>query len=161
MKTFDHRPLFFIDGIPTFNKSFVLNMNPDDVETIEVINSISKIRQFGFLGENGILSISTKNGAVTPVDIPDNNIVEFQGRYHSREFYSPEYGNSARTDKSKPDLRSLIYWNPMIITDLEGKASVSFYNTDNITTIDLRLEGISYAGTPGLASHEYKIIPLK
>ncbi len=159
MKSFDHQPLFFIDGIPTFDKTFVLNLDPNKVETIEVFRSIGKIRQFGFLGNNGVIAIYTKNGALTSADIPDNNIIEFQGCYNSREFYSPEYGNFPETDKSKPDLRSLIYWNPLVLTDSDGKASVSFYNTDNITTINATLEGISYDGTPGLADYEYNIIP--
>ncbi len=159
MKSFDYQPLFFLDGIPTFNKTFMLNLAPDDVETIEVFRSIEKIRKFGFLGENGVIAIYTKNGALIPADIPDNNIIEFQGCYNSREFYSPEYGNSTETDKSKPDLRSLIYWNPLVVTESDGKASVSFYNTDNITTINATLEGISFDGTPGLASYKFNIIP--
>ena len=161
IKSFDRQPLFLVDGIPTFNKAFVLNLEPDDIETIEVINSIGKIRQFGFPGENGVIAISTKNGTITSADIPDNNIIEFQGCYKSRKFYSPEYDHFQETDKSKPDLRSLIYWNPFLITDSDGKASVSFYNTDNIATIDIRTEGISYNGTPGLAGYEYNIVPQK
>jgi len=161
MKSFDRQPLFLIDGIPTFNKTFVLSLDPGDIETVEVINSIRKIRQFGFMGINGVIAISTRKGAIIPDDIPDNNIIEFQGCNHSREFYAPEYDHSQETDKSKPDLRSLIYWNPLLITDSNGKASVSFYNTDNITTIDIRTEGISYNGTPGLAGYEYHIVPRK
>ncbi|MCK4830777.1 hypothetical protein KA005_84475, partial [bacterium] len=97
VKDFDHQPLFFIDGLPTFNKPFILNLSPDDVETIEVINSISKIRQFGFPGENGVVAIYTKKGEITSADIPDNNIIEFQGCYNSREFYSPEYDHFPET----------------------------------------------------------------
>ncbi len=159
MKNFDRQPLFLIDAIPTFNKTFVLNLDPGDVETIEVINSNHKIRQFGFLGQYGVIAISTKRGAITSDDIPGNYIIDFQGCYNSRGFYSPVYSNSAETDKSKPDLRSLIYWNPLLITDSNGKASVSFYNTDNITTVEIRIEGISPNGTPGLAGYKYDIIP--
>ncbi|MCK4466137.1 MAG: hypothetical protein KAU83_10545, partial [Bacteroidales bacterium] len=106
MKNFNHQPLFFIDGIPTFDKTFVLNLDPDDVETIEVTKSVSKIRQFGFPGENGVIAIYTKKGTLFSADIPKNNIIEFQGCYNSREFYSPEYGNFPEIDISKPDLRS-------------------------------------------------------
>lgn len=159
MRNFDRQPLFLIDGIPTFNKAFVLNLDPGIVETIEVINSTRKILQFGFLGQYGIVAITTKNGSITSEDIPDNNIIKFQGFYNAREFYAPEYGNSTDIDKSKPDLRSLIYWNPLLITDSVGKASVSFYNTDNITKVDISIEGVSYNGIPGLAGYAYDIIP--
>ena len=159
MRSFDYQPLFFIDGIPTFNKSSVLNLAPDIVETIEVFKSTRKIRQFGFLGENGVVAIYTKKGALTSADISGKNIIEFQGCNNSREFYSPEYDNSFKTDRNKPDLRSLIYWNPLLITDSNGRASVSFYNTDNITTINATIEGISYDGIPGFQGYRYKINP--
>lgn len=159
-KRLEHQPLFFVDGIPTYSKAFVLNLEPKDVESIGVINTSSKIRQFGFLGMNGIVAIYTINGTTTSKDIADQHMLEFQGCHHSRAFYSPVY-ESQEPDRSKPDLRSLLYWNPMVTTDSEGEASLSFNNTDNITRIDLRLEGISYEGTPGFADHIYKIIPEK
>jgi hypothetical protein len=87
-------------------------------------------------------------------------MTKFQACYRTREFYSPEYGLSAETDKSKPDLRSTIYWDPDIVTDASGKASVSFYNTDNFTRVDIRMEGISHTGIPGLAGSSYNIIPI-
>ncbi len=161
IKNFERQPLFLVDNIPTFDKTFVLSLNPGDVETIEVINANHKIRQFGFLGQYGVIAISTKKEGITSDDIPDKNILKFQGWYHAREFFSPDHSLSTETDRSKPDLRSLIYWNPLIKTDTNGKASVSFYNTDNITTIDTRVEGISYNGTPGLADYRYDIIPRK
>lgn len=159
MQSFTYPPLFFINGIPTFNKSFALDLDPADVETIEVFKSSRKIRQFGFLGENGVVAVYTKNGTLTSAEMPKKNIIEFQGCNNSREFYSPKYGNSSISNKNKPDLRSLIYWNPFLITDSEGRAAVSFYNTDNITTINATLEGISIDGIPGMADYEYKILP--
>jgi len=159
IKNFERKPLFLVDDIPTYNKTFVLSLDPGDVETIEVINANHKIRRFGFLGQYGVIAITTKKKLITSDDIPDNNIIEFQGCYRAREFYSPDYSLSTETDRSKPDLRSLIYWNPLLKTDSIGKASVTFYNTDNITTVDIKIEGISQGGTPGLAAYQYQIIP--
>ena len=160
MKSFNHMPLFFIDGIPTFNQAFVLDLDPNNVERIEVLQSAEIIRPPGsLLGNNGIIAIYTKNGTFSSAGIPENHIMDFEGYYNVREFYSPIYDDSREIDRSKPDLRSLIYWEPLLITDSNGKASVFFYNTDNITTINARIEGISYNGTPGLAGLKYKIIP--
>lgn len=161
VKRFDHQPLFFVDGIPTYSKAFILNLEPELIESIGVINSSTKLRQFGFLGINGGVVFQTKNGTTTTADINDPHILEYQGCKHPREFYSPVYENSPETDRSKPDLRTLLYWNPKVLTDSNGKASVSFYNTDNITRIGLQFEGISYEGTPGFAGYKYKIIPEK
>ena len=160
MKDFDDQPLFFIDGISTFNKSFVLNLAPSDIESVKVFRSSRNIRQFGFLGKNGVVALSTKSKTLSPTSIPNNNVIEFQGFHNPREFYVPKYAVPVKIDKSKPDLRSLIYWNPMITTDIHGKASLLFYNTDNITTIDSKIEGMSLEGIPGVANHKYKILPL-
>ncbi len=157
-KRFDHPPLFFVDGIPTHSKDFVRDLKPEDIESIGVINTSRKIRQFGFLGMNGVVLIQTKKRTTTPADIADQHMLEFQGCHISREFYSPVY-DSPIPERGKPDIRSLLYWNPMVLTDSKGEASLSFYNTDNITSIGLRLEGISYMGTPGFADHLYTIIP--
>jgi hypothetical protein len=161
MKQFEQPPLFLVDGLPTFNKPFVLNLDPEEVETIEVINSIGKIRPFGFLGLNGVVAIHTKHGTTTLDDIAEHAIIEIQGCYDSREFYAPRYDHSLQTDKSKPDLRSLIYWNPMVATDSNGEVILSFYNTDNITKFEIRTEGISIDGTPGVAEQVYHTIPRK
>ena len=48
IKNFTRQPLFMIDGFPTYNKTYVLNLDPDMVETIEVINSMHKLRKLGF-----------------------------------------------------------------------------------------------------------------
>jgi hypothetical protein len=53
-----------------------------------------------------------------------------------------------------------MYWDPDIVTDASGKASVYFYNTDNFTKVDIRMEGISHTGIPGLAGCSYNIIPI-
>ncbi len=87
IKNFERQPLFLVDNIPTFNKTFVLSLDPGDVETIEVINANHKIRQFGFQGQYGVIAITTKKEVITSNEIPDNNIVDFQGCYNSREFY--------------------------------------------------------------------------
>jgi len=59
-----------------------------------------------------------------------------------KEFYVPAYDKPEVRNDSTPDLRTTIYWNPVIRTDIEGKAKVSFYTADNTGAYSYVLEGI-------------------
>lgn len=65
-----------------------------------------------------------------------------------RAFYSPKYTVSSISDMS--DIRSTIYWAPNIITDKDGKATVSFYSADNPGTYTAIIEGTDLQGHLGV-----------
>jgi hypothetical protein len=67
----------------------------------------------------------------------------------SREFYAPKYKQLFATDWLKPDLRSLVYWQPKITTDSLGKATASFYNADNTGQMKVLVEAITEDGEIG------------
>jgi len=71
-----------------------------------------------------------------------------------RKFYTPNYSKS-QTPNQRTDFRKTIYWNPSIKTDKEGKASVSYYNSDEVTTFRAVLEGNSSAGQLAHKEHTY------
>jgi TonB-linked SusC/RagA family outer membrane protein len=52
-------PLYVIDGMITYDASMV---NPQDVESIEVLKDASAAAIYGSRGANGVIIISTKNG---------------------------------------------------------------------------------------------------
>jgi len=72
-----------------------------------------------------------------------------------KQFYQPKY-TMKNKDTAAKDLRSTIAWYPNIITDKEGKATVSFYSSDRAGTYTLILEGTDINGT--LGSYRRKII---
>jgi hypothetical protein len=61
------------------------------------------------------------------------------------EFYSPQYTD--KSQKTRPDHRTTLYWNPKVKTDAEGKASVKFYASDISKRYLVTLEGVSDDGT--------------
>ncbi|TDQ11519.1 SusC/RagA family TonB-linked outer membrane protein [Pedobacter metabolipauper] len=59
--TQDNSPLIVIDGFPTENPD--LNMiNPDDIESIEILKDASATAIYGARGANGVLMVTTKKG---------------------------------------------------------------------------------------------------
>lgn len=61
-------------------------------------------------------------------------------------FYKPKY-----TSKPGPlaDLRSTIHWEPDIVTDKTGRATVSFYSADRPGTYSIIMEGSNMNGAVG------------
>lgn len=72
-----------------------------------------------------------------------------------KAFYSPKYASSSIADMS--DIRSTIYWAPNIITDKEGKATVSFYAADNPGTYTVIMEGADLQGRLGVKRKQITI----
>jgi hypothetical protein len=66
----------------------------------------------------------------------------------SKQFYKPKYAVTD-TAKRSPDLRSTINWEPNIITDADGKATVWFYAADKPSTYTITIEGADFNGNLG------------
>jgi TonB-linked SusC/RagA family outer membrane protein len=54
-------PLFVIDGVPTENSG---NLNPNDIETIQILKDASAASIYGSRAANGVIIVTTKRGKV-------------------------------------------------------------------------------------------------
>ena len=68
----------------------------------------------------------------------------------NKEFYEPKYENP-KADKST-DKRATLYWNANVKTNQEGKATVTFYNSDVAKRLNIVLEGTDRRGNVGSGS---------
>lgn len=55
-------PLFVIDGFPVEDPSVGASLNPNDIESIDVLKDASATAIYGARGANGVIIISTKKG---------------------------------------------------------------------------------------------------
>lgn len=147
-----------IDGM-FVQPDFLSSINPQDVESIEVLKSASNTAIYGLRGGGGVLVVNTKRGernmgysSYAP------GIVSFkpQGLYNSREFYSPNY-DDPKINTKIADLRTTIYWNPNIVTLSTGKAMVEYFNGDGIGNYAVIVEGINVKGEIGRTVYRYKV----
>jgi len=56
----DNTPLFVVDGVYT---SQTPNINPDDIESLEILKDASAAAQYGSQAANGVILINTKRGS--------------------------------------------------------------------------------------------------
>ena len=62
------------------------------------------------------------------------------------EFYSPQYDNISSKENLVPDLRTTLFWKPNIKTDINGRATFTFYTSDNPGPFFIIVEGITDKG---------------
>jgi hypothetical protein len=73
-----------------------------------------------------------------------------------KKFYKPRY-ISTDTIKRPLDIRSTIDWEPNIVTDANGKATVSFYAAGRPSTYTIITEGTDFNGNLGFKSQKINI----
>lgn len=142
----DETPLFLIDGFPTFQKDFVLNLNPEWVQRIEILGSREAIKQLGYIGQSGVCAIYSRNGNLRLPGSENCIEMEIGNQIFRREFFSPSYATTEQRNCRTPDLRPLVYWQPAIETGSNGRARVSFYNPDNTGIFNVQIQGVALSG---------------
>jgi TonB-dependent SusC/RagA subfamily outer membrane receptor len=146
-----------LDGMYV-ESDFLNNIQPADVETIEVLKSIEYTALYGSRGGGGVLLITTKRGGG---DMSYSRyapgIITYapKGYYAIRKFYSPQY-TPENTDTGV-DNRTTVYWNPHIATDAAGNAKFNFYNTDEPGTYRVVIEGINDDGHLARKVYTYEV----
>jgi hypothetical protein len=102
----------------------------------------------GFNGGNGAIAIYTRRGDDVKTSAGKglaNNMVT--GYTEIRQFYAPNYSTFKQQNESR-DIRTTLYWNPQIkISQLNNKATISFYNNDISRAFRVVIEGMSSTGT--------------
>ncbi|GAB5524736.1 MAG: hypothetical protein Roseis2KO_26080 [Roseivirga sp.] len=156
-------PLVLLDGMPiTFAQLRALPAAR--IKKAEVYRGTQELlkagREAGDVMRGGVLEFTSRT---------DEEMLEYYrklgsknaktlpgGLYKTREFFSPRY-SPTEPQNLMPDKRMVIHWAPMITTDANGEAQLSFFNGDLETTIQLDLQGISLEGKPGMAKVTYEV----
>jgi hypothetical protein len=165
--------LVVIDGItvPIYEYSLIPSIPPGEVKSFELISYAKRFqnlfcevfpRACGMPGTpvtGNVIAIYTHagkglHGVKAPVGISKLTMPVFS---KPREFYTPRYEQLKAEDWEKPDLRSLVHWNPKLKTDSVGKSNLSFYNSDNTGSIRVVVEAISNNGEIGYSELLYDV----
>jgi len=89
--TASNSPLFVVDNIPLITGG-IDNLNPADIETIDVLKDASATAIYGSRGANGVVIITTKQGKSGKVTLNFDNSVTLENLVDNREmFNSSEY----------------------------------------------------------------------
>lgn len=155
--------LFVIDGVllqqiyprPEDVREYLLGHDAGDIKGIEVMSSEKfalyyKSRYFpeAPLDSLAFVEITTRSGHGPIIDnTPGMYLYKPLAITWPAQFYKPKY--TVKDTLHMPDYRSTIDWEPNIITDAAGKATVSFYAADKPSTYTIIMEGTDANGNIG------------
>ena len=89
----DNDPLYIIDGVPT--KSGMHELNPNDIESIQVLKDAASASIYGSRAANGVIIITTKKGAEGKIRVDLDASVAVQSYVNRMKVLnSEEYGRA-------------------------------------------------------------------
>ena len=77
-----------------------------------------------------------------------------KGYYQSRKFYEPEFDS---VDYAGTDIRNVLLWKPVIVTDQSGEATVSFHCSDIRGVFQGKVEGVNEVGNLGVGKFQFSV----
>jgi alpha-2-macroglobulin-like protein len=155
--------IIVVDGVPS-NSSFISQLNPNDINNVEVLKNASATAIFGSDGVNGAILVTTKKFRtyknhkylVKDYFINTQQFIANGTVYTiAKKYYAPKYETTKTEERT--DFRETIYWNPTVQTDKDGMANIEFYNSDATTTFRAIAEGIGYNGVLGRTEKTYSV----
>ncbi|MCC4214725.1 hypothetical protein [Leeuwenhoekiella parthenopeia] len=164
--------LVLVDGQPVlgYNYDLIPNLPVSEIESFEIIEmakNFSSLYLEAYPNASPleappwghVIAIYTYGGnglfaAERPKGIIKQRVQVFT---EPEAFYTPKYETRQDLNRSEPDLRSTLYWDPELPIGDTGKAEVSFYNPDNTGTMLMLIEAVSANGDLGYKMLQYEI----
>lgn len=167
-----HVNIVIVDGIPVKRDDYrlVQRIDPKEVTSFEIIDNPKGLRQLYATAfhtnvpygpfQGSIIAIYTKAGKGlygaldTKSEIKINSTPVFS---IEKEFYVPSHDVDETLRNAEPDLRSTIYWNPLVFNEKDKSKTISFSHSDDIGAFIIVFESISENGKIGYKTLEYQV----
>ncbi|ANW95692.1 hypothetical protein AXE80_05105 [Wenyingzhuangia fucanilytica] len=137
----------YLDGMEV-DGSLLRSISANEVSFIDLLTGPDTVTFTG--GGNGVIAIYSNTGNMSVSNTKRKpGIIDFnaKGFYTARKFYSPDHINGFE-EMNKTDLRTTLYWEPLIKTTNTGTTNVSFFTSDIKSDYIIEIEGISTDGQP-------------
>ena len=137
--------LWIIDGMEMLDLPY--NYDFGNIEKIEILKSVISTAIYGPRGANGVVIFKTKTAKLNDSEINFIPKMSISGHSEYTDFYNPKFDT-----KTKPYavFKTTLFWNPILITNKEGKASIYFNKPKDVKNIQIIIEGLSKYGNPGV-----------
>lgn len=152
---FEEDPLMLVDGIPVFDTDKIMAFDPLKIKKLEVIDGLYYLGPMSF---SGIVSFSTYKGDLAGFPLDPRALVQsYEGVQGKKEFYAPMYDTPDQLKSRTPDFRNLLHWSPQVMTDEQGKKSLSFYSSDQPGTYKVVVQGLTANGSAGSKTFTFEV----
>ncbi|MEO6979677.1 MAG: carboxypeptidase-like regulatory domain-containing protein [Mucilaginibacter sp.] len=163
------------DIIPDFNflqfMTYLKSHSAEDIKGVEVnfssrynSNYLIKVGKFrsapidlSSYRDFAFIEITTRSGNSAIIkNTPGLYIFRPLAISYPKQFYKPKY-SLTDTARYQSDLRSTLTWEPNVITNKDGNATISFFSADSAPTYTIIIEGTDMNGNLGFFSKKINI----
>jgi len=152
-------PAYFMDGMSS-TKDALMSISVSDIDAVDVLTGAGASIMAGSNGAGGVINVLTKRGAPNydykADKTPGTLATRMVGYAPVREFYAPHY-DTPKPEHSRPDYRATLHWSPMLRTNADGKATVTFFASDARTKLRIIAEGATISGKAGSGKTEIAV----
>lgn len=148
--------MVLLDGV-RIGQDKIKDIPPGTVEGIEVLSSNYNTVLYGQDGYWGVVLITTKQLDELETVTTFNKIrLSNRGFATVKEFYMPNY-DDPKVNKEMEDLRTTVFWQPNLNSDIKGKAKLSYFNAGSPGTYRVIVEGMDAFGNLGRKVYTYEV----
>jgi len=155
----------FVKGVPV-DVSYLATLDPNSIESVEIFLKDELGLINSAYNTNGAIVVNTKKMETHKITLQElhdlvkqNNDITFTPKGYAaiKTFYLPRYDGPRGSQSTHTDTRSTIYWNPNVVTDKTGMATLEYYNADGKGTYRAVIEGLDKDGNLGRQVYRYTV----
>ena len=121
----DSNPLYIIDGMPT-DQDGMESVNPNDIESIEVLKDAASGAIYGARAANGVILVTTKKGKMGKAQINYNFSYGWQSAWKKRDVTGATDYAILQNERRLQNGMAPLYADPYHLVDANGKNVVGF-----------------------------------
>ena len=118
-------PLYIIDGMPT-DQNGMESVNPNDIESIEVLKDAASGAIYGARAANGVILVTTKKGKIGKATINYNFSYGWQSAWKKRDVTGATDYAILQNERAVGRGQAPIYADPYNLVDANGDAVTGF-----------------------------------
>ncbi|GJM32790.1 MAG: hypothetical protein DHS20C18_17910 [Saprospiraceae bacterium] len=140
---YNDNPVVLLDNVPIYDIDELLNLNPQNINRIEVIYSNYLLGDYIF---GGLISLETNTDDFAGYNWPGESVFFPYATFTTSEaFQFPNYEVVGTDQSRKPDFRTTLYWNPDVKLD-DPTLSLDMYASDFTGAYEVIVRGITKDG---------------
>lgn len=140
-------PVFFLDGIIFHDLNQLIQLGSEDIDKIEIHNHHWVHGDMEFAG---IIGLFTKTDAYQNIiDGSSTHASIYHESYrHHRIFNPPSYESTGQVNPGQPDMRQVLFWEPLVEISPHQQQTIEFYTGDLGGEYLITVEGLTSNGLP-------------